>query len=70
MTAVNLQQKRERTAAWKMTPGKFVLYAFMYPFASLCLLPLVWLRDMRVIEPYYDPVTGARKGGSESKDSR
>ncbi len=43
MTAVNLQQKRERKAAWKMTPGKFVLYAFMYLFAILCLIPLVWL---------------------------
>ena len=43
MTAVNLSQKRERKAAWKMTPGKFVLYAFMYLFAILCLIPLVWL---------------------------
>ena len=43
MTAVNLPQKRERKAAWKMTPGKFVLYAFMYLFAILCLIPLVWL---------------------------
>ena len=43
MTAVNLQQKRERKAAWKMTPGKFLLYAFMYLFAILCLIPLIWL---------------------------
>lgn len=43
MTAVHLPQKRERKAAWKMTPGKFLLYAFMYLFAILCLIPLIWL---------------------------
>ena len=43
MTAVNAKQTRERKAAWKMTPGKFLLYAFMYIFALLCLIPLVWL---------------------------
>ncbi|MBR6300825.1 MAG: carbohydrate ABC transporter permease [Clostridia bacterium] len=26
-----------------MTPGKFLLYVFMYTFAILCLIPLVWL---------------------------
>jgi sn-glycerol 3-phosphate transport system permease protein len=40
MTAVS---KREHKAAWKMTPGKFLLYAFMYIFAIICLIPLVWL---------------------------
>ena len=40
MTAVS---KREHKAAWKMTPGKFLLYAFMYLFAIICLIPLIWL---------------------------
>ena len=34
MTAITAK-KRERKAAWKMTPGKFLLYAFMYTFAIL-----------------------------------
>lgn len=43
MTAINLKKKAEHKADWKMTPGKFLLYAFMYLFAFLCLIPLVWL---------------------------
>ena len=43
MTAVSLKKKQEHKAAWKMTPGKFLLYAFMYIFAIICLIPLVWL---------------------------
>ena len=37
--------KKERThaAAWKMTPGKFLEYAFMYLFAAICLVPLIWM---------------------------
>ena len=42
MTAITAK-KRERKAAWKMTPGKFLLYAFMYTFAILCFIPLIWL---------------------------
>ena len=43
MTAINLKKKAEHKADWKMTPGKFLLYAFMYLFAFMCLIPLVWL---------------------------
>ena len=43
MTAIHLRKKAEHKADWKMTPGKFLLYAFMYLFAFLCLIPLVWL---------------------------
>ena len=43
MTAISAKQHREKKAAWKMTPGKFLLYFFMYTFAILCLIPLVWL---------------------------
>lgn len=43
MTAINLKKKAEHKADWKMTPGKFLLYAFMYLFAFVCLIPLVWL---------------------------
>jgi len=37
--------KKERThaAEWKMTPGKFLEYFFMYLFAIICLIPLVWM---------------------------
>ncbi len=41
MTAVS--GKRVGKAAWKMTPGKFFGYLFMYLFAALCIIPLVWL---------------------------
>ncbi len=43
MTAINLKKKAEHKADWKMTPGKFLLYAFMYLFALVCLIPLIWL---------------------------
>ena len=43
MTAVTAKKNREHKAAWKMTPGKFLLYLFMYTFAILCFIPLVWL---------------------------
>lgn len=42
MTAINLKKKQHK-ADWKMTPGKFLLYAFMYLFALVCLIPLIWL---------------------------
>ena len=42
MTAINLKKKQHK-ADWKMTPGKFLLYAFMYLFALICLIPLIWL---------------------------
>ena len=43
MTAIHLKKKAEHKADWKMTPGKFLLYAFMFLFALICLIPLVWL---------------------------
>ena len=43
MTALNLKKSRGHKADWKMTPGKFLLYAFMYLFALVCLIPLIWL---------------------------
>ena len=43
MTAITAKPRREKKASWKMTPGKFLLYFFMYTFAILCLIPLVWL---------------------------
>ncbi len=40
MTAIS---KKDHKAAWKMTPGKFLLYVFMYAFAILCIIPLIWM---------------------------
>ncbi len=33
----------DKKAQWKMTPGKFATYLFMYLFAIICLIPLIWL---------------------------
>ena len=33
----------EHAAPWKWTFGKVVEYVFMYAFAIICLIPLVWL---------------------------
>lgn len=35
--------KRTKKAGWKMTPGKFLSYTFMYLFAIVCLIPLIWM---------------------------
>ena len=43
MTATKAVQAHGKKAAWKMTPGRFCLYAFMYLFALICLIPLIWL---------------------------
>ena len=43
MSTVKLTPKRVRAAAWKMTPGKFFSYLFMYLFALLCVIPLIWM---------------------------
>lgn len=42
MTTVAKKEKA-RAAAWKMTPGKLLGYLFMYLFALLCLIPLIWM---------------------------
>ena len=43
MSTVKLAKERIHAAAWKMTPGKFLGYLFMYLFAALCLIPLIWM---------------------------
>ncbi len=37
------KKERVHAAAWKMTPGKFLEYFFMYLFAAICLIPLIWM---------------------------
>ena len=37
------KKERVHAAAWKMTPGKFFEYFFMYLFAAICLIPLIWM---------------------------
>lgn len=34
---------RPRAAGWKATPGKILVYALMYLFAFVCIIPLLWL---------------------------
>lgn len=41
MTTVKM--RADHKAAWKMTPGKLLTYLFMYLFAIVCLIPLIWL---------------------------
>ena len=43
MSTVSVKKERVRAAEWKMTPGKFLEYAFMYLFAAVCLIPLIWM---------------------------
>ena len=43
MSTVSVKRERVRAAEWKMTPGKFLEYAFMYLFAAVCLIPLIWM---------------------------
>lgn len=38
-----LKRRTYQQAAWKLTPGKAFMYGFMYLFAVLCLVPLIWL---------------------------
>ncbi len=40
MTAITSRAKK---ASWKMTPGKFFGYGFMYIFAIVCMIPLIWM---------------------------
>ena len=34
---------KTHAASWKMTPGRFIGYLFMYLFALICLIPLIWM---------------------------
>lgn len=43
MTALTQKKEKVHAAEWKMTPGKFLEYFFMYLFAAVCLIPLVWM---------------------------
>lgn len=43
MTTVKATREKTHAAAWRMTPGKLLGYLFMYAFALICLVPLVWL---------------------------
>ena len=52
MTTVRVQAQHK--AAWKMTPGKFFLYFFMYLFAIVCLIPLIWLIRTAFIPKAYE----------------
>lgn len=38
-----VKERRVHAASWKMTPGKFLGYLFMYLFAVICLIPLIWM---------------------------
>ncbi|HSK69965.1 MAG TPA: carbohydrate ABC transporter permease [Candidatus Limnocylindria bacterium] len=38
-----IRKTRPFAPAWRMTPGKFLAYLFMYAFALLCIIPLIWL---------------------------
>jgi sn-glycerol 3-phosphate transport system permease protein len=40
---MSLQKNRLQAASWKWTPGKVIGYAFMYLFALVCLIPLIWM---------------------------
>lgn len=42
-TIAKTVRSREKAAAWKLTPGKLLGYAFMYAFAIVCLIPLIWM---------------------------
>ena len=43
MSVVSAKKERVHAASWKMTPGKFLEYTFMYLFAAVCLIPLIWM---------------------------
>ena len=38
MTAITAKPRREKKASWKMTPGKFLLYFFMYLGTQIMIL--------------------------------
>lgn len=38
-----IAERRMRPAAWKITPGKVLAYVFMYLFALICMIPLIWM---------------------------
>ena len=49
-----LKKERVHAAAWKMTPGKFIEYFFMYLFAFICLIPLIWMIRTAFIPHEYE----------------
>ena len=48
------KKERVHAAAWKMTPGKFLEYFFMYLFAAVCLIPLIWMVRTAFIPHEYE----------------
>ena len=54
MSIVTAKKQKDHVASWKMTPGKFLLYAFMYIFAIICLVPLIWLVRTGFVPKQYE----------------
>lgn len=48
-----IKKEKVHAAAWKMTPGKFFAYLFMYLFALICLIPLIWMVRTAFIPQQY-----------------
>ena len=49
MTSLNL--RKSKSASWKLTPAKVLSYGFMYLFALVCLIPLIWMVRTAFIDP-------------------
>ena len=47
----SLKLNRPKAAAWKITPGKALGYTFMYLFALICMIPLLWMIRTAFIDP-------------------
>ena len=47
----SLKLNRPKAAAWKITPGKALGYTFMYLFALICMIPLLWMIRTALIDP-------------------
>ena len=54
MSTITAKKERVHAAAWKMTPGKFLEYFFMYLFAAVCLIPLIWMVRTAFIPHEYE----------------
>lgn len=47
----SLKLNKSKAASWKLTPGKVLSYGFMYLFALVCLIPLIWMVRTAFIDP-------------------
>ena len=52
--AVKQKAPREHAASWKWTPGKVIEYVFMYAFAIVCIIPLIWLVRTAFVPKAYE----------------